>query len=280
MRTKICTILAVFALTGALAAVITNSSAGADSTLPLHNNTAESGTDCPDTVNDYWHFVLTPNNGSLSFVSITLNLDGTTKTFSGSDIIPNGTQTDNVFVEVPAGFSLDDLLTSGSSAVVSPSADPETNLFNLSHVCDGSGDPSASGSLSVEKLVVANGVTVTTTTFDVRVLCTLNASTDVDTTLHLVKDVPQTIDHIPAGSTCTITEDTGGLPGNPTATFKVNGVAGNVTVVDDGDEDAATVTNTYQAPPPSGPEVSPSTETAPAQVEAATAVVATPGFTG
>jgi hypothetical protein len=87
-------------------------------TVSLHNNTAETGTDCPDTISDYWHFVLTPNNGTLAFVSITLDLGASTPTLTGSDIIANGSQTDNVFVKVPSGSSLDDLQLSGSSAEV------------------------------------------------------------------------------------------------------------------------------------------------------------------
>ena len=81
---------------------------------------------------------MTPNNGSLAFVPITLNLGSTTPTFSGGDIIPNGSQTDNVFVKVPSGSSLDDLQLNGSSAEVSGPVDDNTK-FNLSHVCDGNG---------------------------------------------------------------------------------------------------------------------------------------------
>ena len=90
------------------------------------------GTDCPATGGPYWHFVLAPNNNTRSFLTITLNLKGTIFTFSGSQIIPNGTQTDNVFIQVPAGYLLTDLLTTGSSATYTG---PAANRFNLSHVC-------------------------------------------------------------------------------------------------------------------------------------------------
>jgi hypothetical protein len=43
---------------------------------------------------------------------------------------------DNVFIQVPAGFSLDDLQLTGSSAQVSGPVDENTK-FNLSHVCKG-----------------------------------------------------------------------------------------------------------------------------------------------
>lgn len=106
-------------------------------TLPLHNNTAAEGDDCPDEASDYWHFVLTPNNGSSAFVSITLNLGDDTVTVSGDDIIPNGVQEDNVFVAVPDGYEVDDLVLAGSSAEVTGPA----TKFVLSHVCTGGTTP-------------------------------------------------------------------------------------------------------------------------------------------
>jgi LPXTG-motif cell wall-anchored protein len=104
------------------------------SSIELHNATAETGSDCPDDGAAYWHFVFAPNDGSASFTSITLVLGAETVTFDGSEIVPNGTQTDNVFVAVPAGHTLSDLTTAGSFAVYSGEA---PKLFNLSHVCEG-----------------------------------------------------------------------------------------------------------------------------------------------
>jgi hypothetical protein len=107
--------------------------------VPLHNNTANS-TDCPanpDSGVAYWHFVISPNNGTYTFVTITLNVGGTTFIFTGSDIIPNGSQHDNVFIAVPSGKTLTDLLTSGSSADITPNA-PPPNEFNLSGTCPAS----------------------------------------------------------------------------------------------------------------------------------------------
>jgi len=269
MRTKFLTFLGLVALMGALVGVVVAGTASGvtTTTVDLHNNTAETGTDCPDTINDYWHFVLTPNNGSLAFVTITLNLDGTTKTFpTDGAIIPNGSQQDNVFVQVPTGFSLADLETTGSSAEVSGPVDANTK-FNLSHVCDGTG----SGSLSVNKVVVANGNTGLPTTFDVHVECTLNASSTKSVTLHLAADgAAQDVTGIAAGSTCVLTEDTSGLSPVPTVSFSANNI-----LVEDGDADTSTVTNTYT--PPETP-VTPLTPGP--QVEAAAAVATTPAFTG
>jgi len=113
--------------------------------IDLHNNTAESGGGCPDTNNAYWHFVLTPNN-TYSFGAITLNLgSGSPYVFTppadlnnpnpATEWIPNGSQTDNVFVKVPAGKTLLSLQTAGSSAIWNDTTQP--NRFNLSHVCTG-----------------------------------------------------------------------------------------------------------------------------------------------
>ena len=100
--------------------------------IPLNNDEADPDPDCPADGLAYWHFVLVPNNGESSFESITLNLNGTYFTFTGEDIVPNGDQTDNVFVAVPDGYSLTDLVAEGSSATYS-GATP--NQFNLSHIC-------------------------------------------------------------------------------------------------------------------------------------------------
>ena len=119
---------------GLVATASTASAVAPAGSIDLHNATAETGTDCPTGSAAYWHFVLAPNNNTSSFVSITLNLTGDTETFTGPQIVPNGTQTDNVFVAVPAGHALTDLVVTGSSATYS-GATP--NRFNLSHVCEG-----------------------------------------------------------------------------------------------------------------------------------------------
>ena len=103
-------------------------------TIVLHNDTAQAGTDCPADGAAYWHFVLAPNNGVSAFVTIVLNLDGTAVSFTGTQIVLNGTQHDNVFVAVPAGSTLTSLEAAGSYAVYT-GVEPEN--FNLSTVCNG-----------------------------------------------------------------------------------------------------------------------------------------------
>ena len=105
-------------------------------TIALHNATAESTDECPAGASGFWHFVLAPNDGSAAFVTITLNLAGSTFTFTGDQILKNGKQTDNVFVAVPSGQALTDLRTEGSSAEYTGET---PNQFNLSHVCPGGG---------------------------------------------------------------------------------------------------------------------------------------------
>jgi hypothetical protein len=108
-------------------------------TINLHNNTADTGTDCPDTTNDYWHFVLAPNDGTFKFAVLHLNIGGTVFNFNvPADVALNGGQYDNLFVKVPDGKSLTDLQLSGSSAEYTGVGTPQ---FNLSHVCDGTGTP-------------------------------------------------------------------------------------------------------------------------------------------
>ena len=94
----------------------------ATESVDLHNASAKVGTDCPSSTGDWWHFVITPNNGSHEFTSITLNVARTSRTFSGGAIVGNGSQRDNVFVAVPAGYSADDLRAGGSSAEITDAA--------------------------------------------------------------------------------------------------------------------------------------------------------------
>ena len=98
------------------------------------NDEAETKNDCPSD-DAWWHFVLAPNNGQYAFTSMNLNIGGSTTLISGADIVANGGQTDNVFVAVPEGASLDDLSAAGSSAMVDPYSTKVK--FVLSHVCEG-----------------------------------------------------------------------------------------------------------------------------------------------
>ena len=102
--------------------------------VDLHNDEAETKNDCPSD-HAWWHFVLAPNNGQYAFTSMNLNIGGSATLISGADIVANGGQTDNVFVAVPEGASLDDLSAAGSSAMVDPYSTKVK--FVLSHVCEG-----------------------------------------------------------------------------------------------------------------------------------------------
>jgi hypothetical protein len=267
MVRKVLVVLAVIGVVGALGIGI----AAADGTLALHNNTAGVGTDCPDTINSYWHFVVTPNNGSLEFDEIRLNIDGVgVVAFSGSDIIPNGSQLDNVFIQVPSGSSLDDLLLTDSEADIIGDVQASSN-FNLSHVCDGTG--AEFGELSVNKAVVdpSPGQNVIPATFHVEIECTDNGSVTKSASFDLVPGAApgggpaQTVTEIPAGSTCVVTEDA--QPGGVGVTYSSNNI-----LVEEGDQESVTVTNTY-------PEVSPN-EDGVSPAPAAEAVQVTPAFTG
>ncbi len=105
--------------------------------IALNNDTAEVGTDCPAGGGTYWHFVLAPNDGKSTITTVFLRLatgPDTTEdlTFTGTDLIPNQGQVDNIFIAVPAGHELTDLVKIGSQAAYSGNV---PNQFNLSHVC-------------------------------------------------------------------------------------------------------------------------------------------------
>jgi uncharacterized protein (DUF2141 family) len=112
------------------------SSSTVTNNIPLNNDTAGAASGCP-TGGSYWHFVITPNSGGAAFVTFHLNL-GDATTYNTSSFVPNGSQTDNVFVLVPAGKTLTDLDKGGSSADITGTA----TKFTLSGVCAGKSKPS------------------------------------------------------------------------------------------------------------------------------------------
>jgi len=104
--------------------------------IPLNNDTAEEGTNCP-AGGPYWHFVISPNNGDSYFITFHLNL-GDATTYDTSIFVQNGAQLDNVFVAVPSGKTLTSLIKVGSSADIYWSGEgPTPTKFQLSHVCSG-----------------------------------------------------------------------------------------------------------------------------------------------
>lgn len=134
-----------FFITAALALALVLSVTGvvmaadlvANKTIPLNNDTAGEGTDCPATGGPYWHFVISPNNNHSYFIVFHLNL-GDAATYNTSIFVPNGSQLDNVFVAVPAGKTLTSLIKDGSSAdIYWDGVGSEPDKFQLSHVCPG-----------------------------------------------------------------------------------------------------------------------------------------------
>ena len=137
----------------------------ATQTVYLNNDTASPGTadECPtDTKVAYWHFVIAPNNGTYTFVSMTLNL-GSPYLVSGAMIIKNGLQTDNVFVAVPSGSVLTDLRLSGSSATITPDGEAPNN-FNLSHTCAGAQPDTTTTAAATTTTAAATTTTAAATT--------------------------------------------------------------------------------------------------------------------
>jgi len=119
-------------------------------TVALHNSTAEIGSDCPDSTNKWWHFVVAPNNDRYSIDEMTLNLGTSTFVATGGDIVGNGQQVDNVFVKVPASSSLDALTTAGSSAEVTG---PDSNArLMLSHLCVGTDNDGADEEITEDEI--------------------------------------------------------------------------------------------------------------------------------
>jgi LPXTG-motif cell wall-anchored protein len=152
--------------------------------ISLHNDTASAETDCPAGGAAYWHFVFAPNNGSAAFVSIILKLkvDGGPATeeltFTGAQIIPNGAQTDNVFVAVPAGHALTDLVALGSYATYTGTP---PNEFNLSHVCEGVVPTTSTTSTSTTSTSTTSTSTTSTSTTSTTSTSTTEAPTTTTT---------------------------------------------------------------------------------------------------
>ncbi|MAT05513.1 MAG: hypothetical protein CL424_10775 [Acidimicrobiaceae bacterium] len=221
-------------LVGALATFVGATNASAvdappTQTVPLHNDGADVEADCPNDVGDFWHFVIAPNNDTYSFVSITLSLDGATTTFSGGDIIPNGTQTDNIFIALPAGIDFDDLALPGSSAEITPATG--SPKFVLSHLCDGAGTTTTTTIADSTTTTIADSTTTTTTTIADSTTTTIADETTTTTT---VADDTTTTTTTVADDTTTTTEvDQGG----PTTT-----VADSTTTEPDVDQGGPTTT--------------------------------------
>ena len=151
--------------------------------IELNNSSASAQTDCPDDGFAYWHFILAPNNGTFAFTEIHLELavppagPNDLVTFSGAAIVPNGSQLDNVFVAVPAGHTLEDIVIDNhlSYALFTGSGTP-TN-FTLSHVCEGV-VPTTTTTTSTSTSTTSTSTTSTSTTST----STTSTSTSTSTT--------------------------------------------------------------------------------------------------
>jgi len=146
----------------------------------LHNATSQENDDCPNSTDSWWHFVVSPNNGTFAFTLIHLNIGGSGYDFSGGSIVKNGSQGDNVFVKVPGGYEITDLVKSGSYALITPGS-PAVNgaRFNLSHTC--TPDPEPTTTTTDESTTTTTDDEVTTTTSDEETTTT-EGDTDESTT--------------------------------------------------------------------------------------------------
>jgi LPXTG-motif cell wall-anchored protein len=207
-------------------------------TVPLHNESANAEFDCPDDDGDYWHFVLAPNDGTFTFVSITLMLDDIEFTFEGDDIIPNGGQLDNVFVAVPYEWDLFDLVTSGSYAEVSPEVG--TVKFVLSHICDGYGTNTTTTNPydSTTTTTGGQGSGTTTTLADTTTTVADTTTTVADTTTTLADDTTTTL----ADTTTTTVADTTTTTALADTTTTTEGGDSAATTTTVGGQTAATTT--------------------------------------
>ena len=118
--------------------------------VDLHANTASiDNGDCPNDSDQWWHFLIPPNGGQVySMVEVYLVIDGVngnsavkyTPASADYELSSSG-HLNSFFIKVPAGASYTDLVKAGSYVVATP-ASPETELFNLSHICapDGGGE--------------------------------------------------------------------------------------------------------------------------------------------
>ena len=138
-------VLGFAAAAGTVGAEVAAPAAVPAGAVALNNNQASADPDCPKDGAAYWHFILAPNNGTYTITTISLALTtspgpGTeVKTFTGPAILPNGIQTDNVFVAVPAGHTLTDIVLGDSSYALYSGGTTVPSNFTLSHTCAGRG---------------------------------------------------------------------------------------------------------------------------------------------
>ncbi len=257
---------ALVAMAGVLTLLVgVSTSVAAEPTTPpssgqvaLHNDVANSGA-CPDNRDAslaYWHFVVTPNNDTYTIESINLNLDGDAELeLVAATIIPNGSQPDNVYVAVPAGYEPTSLVQSGSYADVSPLPNPRVN-FILSHICAATETtttttvPETTTTTTVPETTVPE-TTTTTTVPETTVPETTTTTTVPETTT--TTTVPETT------TTTTVPETT--VPETTVPETTVPETTTTTTIVESGGPttDPTTTTIVESGGPTTDPTVLPST---------------------
>jgi hypothetical protein len=201
-------------LTTAVALLVPATAAGATDTwqVDLHNTTAVVGTadKCPPT-GAWWHFVTTPNGGGTIIGQLVLDLDDP-QPYVGTPV-PNGSQLDNVFVAVPAGHTVYDLVDGyGTGTGTTP-----TKLV-LSHLCLPPPPPPPPTTAGVTTTGVTTTVAQPTTTVaqptTTAATTTVPGTTTVATTVASTTTTPTTIAG-PTSPTTTVAGTTT-VPGSST----------------------------------------------------------------
>jgi hypothetical protein len=215
-----------------------------------------------------WLFILTSPSGS----SWTLNAsfdDGTTV----SGVGPSKT-VGSIHFEVTTDV--------GAKLLSASATNGQTNsVLTVSHcTVNGQGPSPETGSLSVVKVVEGGAGQTLPAHFTAHVTCGDGETVDVDEDVTLPNTGgagdPALIDNIPAGDTCTVVEDISGNPAGTVVTYTPTGVDSTGVTIEANTNVEVSILNSI--PDVSGEVVV--EPTTPVQVEAATAVVVAPGFTG
>jgi uncharacterized repeat protein (TIGR01451 family) len=118
-----------------LTAAPSPASAASGGAAPIVDARGATAAACPDDGLAAWHFLITPADATRQFAVITLDLDGISHTATDSMLVPNGGRTDDVFVTVPPGRTLDSIVLDTSSATITPDTGDATVV--LADACEG-----------------------------------------------------------------------------------------------------------------------------------------------
>jgi hypothetical protein len=188
----------------ALTAVTSTIPAGS---IELNNSSASAQTDCPDDGFAYWHFILAPNNGTFAFTEIHLELavppagPNDLVTFSGAAIVPNGSQLDNVFVAVPAGHTLDDIVIENHQSYAFFTGSGTPTNFTLSHTCEGVVPTTATTSTTTPPTTKPTTTSTSTSTTSTSTTSTSTTSTSTTSTSTSTTSTSTTSTTVPSTTT-------------------------------------------------------------------------------